>query len=216
MDVELAWRIGAVTAGAAGGLGAAWLSVKLPAEVDIRPTLSMHRLALMGAGGVLAGAWAGWAMSGPSAVITALLGVWLLLIATIDGEHFWLPNLLTVPLGLTGLAVAAAGGPTQLLDAMIGAVAGFAALTVISALYRRLRGREGLGGGDARLLAAAGAWVGWIGLPSVLVWGSVAGLSWVAARVVGRRAPQMTDPLPYGTFLALGVWLTWLLGPLGR
>ena len=70
--------------------------------------------------------------------------------------------------------------------------------------------------GDARLLAAIGAWVGWAGLPSVVVWASLAGLSWVLARIVARRAPSLDTALPYGTYLAIGAWLTWLYGPLGR
>ena len=82
-------------------------------------------------------------------------------------------------------------------------------------LFRSLRGREGLGDGDPILLAAGGAWVGWIGLPSVLLWASAAGLSFVAARLLVGGKVTGEDRLPFGPCLAVGIWLTWMLGPLG-
>jgi leader peptidase (prepilin peptidase)/N-methyltransferase len=197
------------------GLVAAALSVRLPLpESPARPT--WRRWTAMGLASVLLGVWSGLAVGWPLAVIGALLAVALLLIAVIDAEHFWLPNILTLPLGAAGLAASAFIGPGSFVDHLIGAVLGFAVLAGLAALYKRLRGRDGLGGGDARLLAAIGAWVGWAGLPSVVVWASLAGLSWVLARIVARRAPSLDTALPYGTYLAIGAWLTWLYGPLGR
>ena len=64
-------------------------------------------------------------------------------------------------------------------------------------------------------MAAGGAWVGWIGLPSVLLWAALSGLSLTAARLLTGHAVSGADRLPFGVFLAIGVWLTWLLGPLG-
>ena len=197
------------------GLVAAALSTRLPLpESPMRPT--WRRWTAMGLASVLLGVWSGLAVGWPLAVIGAPLAVALLLIAVIDAEHFWLPNILTLPLGAAGLAASAFIGPGSFVDHLIGAVLGFAVLAGLAALYKRLRGRDGLGGGDARLLAAIGAWVGWAGLPSVVVWASLAGLSWVLARIVARRAPSLDTALPYGTYLAIGAWLTWLYGPLGR
>jgi leader peptidase (prepilin peptidase)/N-methyltransferase len=197
------------------GLVAAALSTRLPApESRARPT--WRRWTAMGLASVLLGVWSGLAVGWPLAVIGAPLAVALLLIAVIDAEHFWLPNILTLPLGAAGLAASAFIGPGSFVDHLIGAVLGLAVLAGLAALYKRLRGRDGLGGGDARLLAAIGAWVGWAGLPSVVVWASLAGLSWVLARIVARRAPSLDTALPYGTYLAIGAWLTWLYGPLGR
>jgi len=107
--------------------------------------------------------------SGVAAVFTALLGWQLLLLAVVDAEHFWLPDALTLPLLATGLAAAALLDDRTLLDSVVGAGAGFAGLWLLARLYRLVRAREGLGGGDPFLLAAGGAWVGWIGLPSVLL-----------------------------------------------
>lgn len=174
------------------------------------------RYPLMESACALIGVWAALSQPGlAAAVLTAVLGWQLLLIAVIDGENFWLPDPLTLPLLATGLlaAVVLAGG--ALPDAAIGAGAGFATLWLIGRAYRRLRGREGLGGGDPILLAAGGAWVGWIGLPSVLVWAATAGLSVVLARALSGRRVSGEDRLPFGVFLALGIWLTWLFGPLG-
>lgn len=150
-----------------------------------------------------------------AALLTALLGWQLLLIAVVDGEHFWLPDQLTVPLLGTGLIAAAALDRLSLVDSATGAAVGFGGLWLVGRAYRHLRGRDGLGGGDPFLLAAGGAWTGWIGLPSVLLWAAAAGLSVVAARLLTGNRVSGADRLPFGVFLALGVWLTWLLGPLG-
>ena len=162
------------------------------------------------------GVWS--ALSQPTvaaAVLTALLGWQLLLIAVIDAEHFRLPDRLTLPLLATGGLAAVLLGHTTPLDALIGAAVGFAGLWLLALAYRSLRGREGLGDGDPVLLAAGGAWVGWIGLPSVLLWAAAAGLSLVAARLLTGRRVSGGDRLPFGPFLAAGIWLTWLIGPLG-
>jgi len=162
------------------------------------------------------GVWAALSQTTPLAAgLTAVLGWQLLLIAVIDAEHFWLPDRLTLPLLATGLLATLALDRTAPLDSVIGAATGFAGLWLLARAYRSLRGREGLGGGDPFLLAAAGAWVGWIGLPSVLLWASAAGLSLVAARLLTGGRVSGSDRLPFGPFLALGAWLTWLFGPLG-
>jgi leader peptidase (prepilin peptidase)/N-methyltransferase len=147
--------------------------------------------------------------------VSALLGWQLLLIAVVDAEHFWLPDRLTLPLigtGLIATALLARGLPWPQI---LGAVMGFGLLWLLAWLYRRVRGRDGLGGGDPILFAGAGAWVGWTGLPSVLLWACATGLCVVLWRLLRRRPVRGEDRLPFGTFLALGVWLTWLYGPLG-
>ena len=164
----------------------------------------------------LIGIWA--ALHGSSWLLigaTAVLGWQLLLLAIIDGENFWLPDGLTLPLIAAGLGASWLIGLESLINAGIGAVAGFATLWLIGWVYKRVRGRDGLGGGDPFLFAGAGAWVGWMGLPSVLLWASAAGFSVVAARLLMRKAVGGTDRLPMGVFLAVGIWMTWLYGPLG-
>lgn len=152
---------------------------------------------------------------GPMVLTTALLGWALVLIAVVDGEHFWLPDVFTLPLLALGLGVTALQAPDQLMTRAVGAVAGFVSLALVAWLYARTRGREGLGGGDPRLFAAAGAWVGWMGLPSVLVFACAAAFSLIAARLILRKPVSGTDRLPFGVFLAVGLWMVWLYGPLG-
>ncbi|MDP2010289.1 MAG: A24 family peptidase [Phenylobacterium sp.] len=174
-----------------------------------------RRYLLLEVGCALLAVWAGVVHPGPLALAGALLAWQLLLLCLLDAEHFWLPRVVTLPLVASGLAVSAASGTQAALHSLIGAGAGFLSLATIAALYRRLRGREGLGGGDAYMLAGAGAWVGWIGLPTTLLWASLAGLSLVASSLLAGRKVTADQRLPFGVFLAAGTWLTWLYGPLG-
>lgn len=175
------------------------------------------RYPLIEAGAGVIGLWAG--LHGGAdpwlGLATALLGWQLLLIAVVDGEHFWLPDVLTWPLALSGLIAAGlrAGGAPW--DQVLGAALGFGLLWLVGEGYRRVRGRQGLGGGDPFLFGGTGAWVGWMGLPSVLLWAAVGGLSVVAARLLLRRPVRGDDRLPFGVFLAGGAWLVRLFGPLG-
>lgn len=162
------------------------------------------------------GAWAAIVHPTPAAaVFTALFGWQLLLIAVIDAEHFWLPDELTLPLLASGMAAATLLDPPDLLDSLAGAIVGFISLWSLAWAYRRLRHRQGLGGGDPYLYAAIGAWVGWVGLPSVLLWAAAAGLSVVLATHLGPRGLTASSRLPFGVFLAIGGWFTWGYGPLG-
>jgi leader peptidase (prepilin peptidase)/N-methyltransferase len=166
--------------------------------------------------------WAVTAVPGWPSWAAAVLGWGLLALAAIDLRHFLLPDALTLPLVCLGLALAALGAAAPglgwavtPLDAAAGAVAGFGAFALIGRLYRALRKRAGIGGGDAKLLAAAGAWAGWQALPSVVL---IAALSGLAAALVlaavRRRRPGLHDRLAFGPHLALGTWLVVLYGPL--
>ncbi len=141
---------------------------------------------------------------GVAAALAVILG-WA---AWIDLKQMILPDWITLPLIPAGLALAWVQ-ERPLIERVIGAVAGYAAFAGIAWIYRRWRDRDGLGLGDAKLLAAAGAWTGWASLPSVVLVGSVTALAWV---LVARPDPQ--KPFPFGPFLALGFWLVWKFGPL--
>ena len=163
---------------------------------------------------MLVAGWAGMQVSGWILVASCLLGWMLLLLAAIDWRVQLLPDVLTLPLLMAGLAVTYFVSPETWSDHLIGAVAGFVVLGAIALLYRRLRHREGLGLGDAKLLAALGAWVAWQGLPTVLLWGSMLGLVFALVRSMTGRGLQWSDRIPFGVFLAAGGWLVWLYGPL--
>ncbi len=149
--------------------------------------------------------------SGTELWLDCVLGWWLLALGWIDARHWLLPDVLTLPLVVAGLGAALAFEPDGLTDRALGAAAGYLALRAVAYLYRRLRGRDGLGEGDAKLLAAAGAWVGASGLPLVVVAAALAGLFAAAClRVAGVRLGA-ASALPFGPFLALAAWVVWLL-----
>ena len=160
----------------------------------------------------LLGAVAFFVFGGLAGPVAAVFGWWLLLLAALDVEHHWLPDRLTLPLIPAGLLVAWLGIGPGLQDRLIGAGAGFAILWGIAAAYRALRGREGLGGGDPKLLAGIGAWLGWQMLPFVLLGAGLLGLAAVALSVARGRRVTATDRLPLGTLMALAGWPLWLLG----
>ena len=155
-----------------------------------------------------------WFDRGAMAWIDWGFGCWLLVLGWIDMRRWVLPDALTLPLILAGLAAAWLFAPGELLDRAVGAACGFLFLWAISALYRRWRGRDGLGLGDAKLFAAAGAWVGASGLPSVLFGGALAALAAAGCLAATGRHLDRFSALPFGPFLALAIWIVWLVGPL--
>jgi len=160
---------------------------------------------------------AAWSLAGVPGWLTwptAVLGWTLLTIAAIDLRHLIIPDELTLPLVPLGLVIVWRAGAWPLWSY---AAASLAALVVVWGLrwaYARLRHREGIGLGDAKLMAAAGAWVGLDGLPSVLLLASVFGLlhAWIHTRIA--RPGSSSREIPFGPWIAAAFWLTWLYGPL--
>jgi len=152
---------------------------------------------------------------GPQGLLAAAFGWVLLTLAMLDLGHFWLPDRLTGLLAAGGLIAGVAGWtPPPLPARLLGGLIGYGVLAGLAWLYRRLRGREGLGAGDAKLLGAIGLWTGWAALPFVLLGASAAGL--IAAglgALAGRRIDGAT-PLPFGTCLAAAAWPAWVFAVL--
>ena len=141
-----------------------------------------------------------------------LLGWALLALAWIDWQWLRLPDVLTLPLLVGGLVAATLFDRDALLAHAAGAAVGYLGLRLVAVSYRVLRGREGMGAGDAKLLGAAGAWVGWQALPPVLLLAAVSGLLMAAARRLGGWSLDAQTPLPFGPPLALALWIVWLYG----
>lgn len=139
------------------------------------------------------------------------LGWGLVLLGCVDLRAYRLPDMLTLPLILMGLALSLAGRTGPALEHLCAAGAGFALLCGLDAGYRALRGRMGMGRGDAKLLAAGGAWTGGLGLLSIVFLSALIGL--VAALIAQRGRFDGAAPVPFGPALALGIWITWLVGP---
>jgi leader peptidase (prepilin peptidase)/N-methyltransferase len=121
---------------------------------------------------------------------------------------------LTLPLIPAGIAVAVVFSPEFVADRLVGAVAGLLGCLAVSMVYRTLKGHEGLGMGDAKLLAAAGAWVGLQGLTTVILIASFAALIAAVPKAIRRRKLSIKERIPFGPPLALGIWIVWLYGPM--
>ncbi|MDG2527243.1 A24 family peptidase [Caulobacter endophyticus] len=174
------------------------------ASIPLRYPLIEAGCLVIALGGVLT-------QTGAMILATAFFGWFLLAVAIVDAENLWLPDVLTLPLGITGWLVVIRLGIASPLEPLIGAAVGYGALALVGWAYRRFRHREGLGGGDPFLLGAIGVWVGWEGLPAVLLWACGLGLATALFLAVRRgRRLLVTEPLPFGTFLAAGAWLTWI------
>jgi leader peptidase (prepilin peptidase)/N-methyltransferase len=143
---------------------------------------------------------------------SCLLGWTLLTLAWIDAEHMRLPDALTLPLIAAGLAAKASLAPEQLAESVLGAAIGYLSFRAVAMIYRVLRKRDGLGGGDAKLLSAAGAWVGWAALPDVVLLAAVCGLGFIAIKQVRGTAGGRTAIIPFGPCLALALWTIHLFG----
>jgi len=145
--------------------------------------------------------------------LDCLLGWWLLALGWIDLRHWLLPDALTLPLLFAGLIAAAVFDPADLAERAAAAALGYLALRLVAELYRRLRHREGLGQGDAKLLGAAGAWLGLAALPQVVLLAALAALAAAGGLNLAGRRLQAHSALPFGPFLALAIWSLWLFGP---
>ncbi|MGE4410731.1 MAG: A24 family peptidase [Sphingobium sp.] len=131
------------------------------------------------------------------------LGWILLALAVLDARHFWLPDGLTVSLAFLGLTIGPWMTGVRWEDALIGAAAGYGILLVVAVGYKKARGREGLGLGDAKLLGALGAWFGWQALPFILLGASSLALVWTAVRTLGGAQIDGGTKIALGTFLCI-------------
>lgn len=145
-------------------------------------------------------------------VSDVILGFGLVALAWIDWRQMRLPDLLTLPLLLLGLAATAYVAPDDLLSNLVGALAGYSVLRTIDWCYRRARGQAGLGQGDAKLLAAGGAWLGWQALPWVVLLACLLGLVIVLALRIRGRSITRETVLPFGPPLAAAIWIVRLHG----
>jgi len=137
-------------------------------------------------------------------IVKSLLIFVLLYLAYIDWRTFRLPNVITLPLIFLGLAfnyISDLRFATP-SSAIFGAILGYGSLWALNTAYRLLKNRNGIGMGDAKLLAALGAWLGWGTLPSILLISSLAGLAGGFIWLKWNRHKLM-QAFPFGPFLAI-------------
>ncbi|MES2563560.1 MAG: A24 family peptidase [Pseudomonadota bacterium] len=151
--------------------------------------------------GALSG-YAAWRLGFTFAALGALLFIWAMIaLAFIDMDTFYLPDDITLPLIWAGLLFNLAGGFVDLPSAVVGAAAGYLALWVVFWIFKLTTGKEGMGYGDFKLLAAIGAWLGWKILPLVILLSSFVGaIVGVLLIVLARRGRNV--PIPFGPYLA--------------
>jgi leader peptidase (prepilin peptidase)/N-methyltransferase len=146
------------------------------------------------------------------ALFGAILFTWALIALTmIDVDHQLLPDDITLPLLWLGLLFNLGGTYVALQDAIIGAMAGYLILWSIYWLFKLMTGKEGMGYGDFKLLAALGAWMGWQVLPVIILLSSLVGaVCGIALMAVKRRGKEV--PIPFGPYLAAAGWISLLWG----
>ncbi|WP_440894573.1 prepilin peptidase [Aeromonas dhakensis] len=145
-------------------------------------------------------------------LLAALLLTWVLVALTfIDLDKMLLPDQLTLPLLWGGLLFNLAGGFVPLADAVIGAMAGYLVLWSLYWAFKLLTGKEGMGYGDFKLLAALGAWLGWQALPIVLLLSSLVGAI-IGISLILLRNHHQGKPIPFGPYLAIAGWIALLWG----
>lgn len=145
-------------------------------------------------------------------LIFATLLTWALISLTmIDIDHQLLPDSITLPLLWLGILVNSQGVFISLESSVFGAIFGYLSLWSIFWLFKLLTGKEGMGYGDFKLLAALGAWMGWQALPVIIILstfvGAVIGIAGIL--IVGR---DKNIPIPFGPYLAIAGWITLLWG----
>ncbi|TCS36908.1 type 4 prepilin peptidase 1 [Paucimonas lemoignei] len=153
-----------------------------------------------------------WHFGSGAAGLSSLLFAWLLIAMTfIDADTQLLPDDLTYPLLWAGLLINLQGTFVPLADAVIGAAAGYLVLWSVYWLFKLATGKEGMGYGDFKLLAALGAWLGWKMLPVIILLSSLVGaVVGIALIVLSKHGRE--KPIPFGPYLAAAGLIAMLYG----
>jgi len=153
-----------------------------------------------------------WHFGSGIAGLSALIFLWLLIVMSfIDLDTQLLPDELTLPLMWLGLLINLDGTFVPLRDAVIGAAAGYLFLWLVYWMFLAATGKEGIGYGDFKLLAALGAWMGWTMLPLIVLLSSVVGAT-VGLLMIALKRHHRDSPIPFGPFLATSGLLALLIG----
>ena len=153
-----------------------------------------------------------WHFGSGIAGLSALIFLWLLIVMSfIDLDTQLLPDELTLPLMWLGLLINLDGTFVPLRDAVIGAAAGYLFLWLVYWMFLAATGKEGIGYGDFKLLAALGAWMGWTMLPLIVLLSSVVGAT-VGLLMIALKRHHRDSPIPFGPFLATAGLLALLIG----
>ncbi len=153
-----------------------------------------------------------WRFGASTSTVFALLLTWsLVALAMIDFDTTLLPDSITLPLMWLGLLASLFSLFTDVQSALIGAMAGYLSLWIVFQAFKLLTGKEGMGFGDFKLLAALGAWLGWQQLPAIILLSSLTGavIGIMLMVLIKHRRDQA---IPFGPYLAIAGWLTLMWG----
>ena len=188
-----------------------WLALRGACSACRKP-ISIRYPLVEALAGLLA-AYAIWRFGVTWKAAAACVMLWMLLALTfIDFDTQLLPDSLTLPLLWAGLGANLFGLFAPLADAVIGAIAGYLALWVVYWLFRLIRGKEGMGYGDFKLLAALGAWLGWQMLPLIVLLSSVVG-AFIGITLMVFKGRDHDVPLAFGPYLAIAGGIALFFGP---
>ena len=155
---------------------------------------------------------------GPEAIMAIVMTLALVPVAMIDADTQLIPDSIVLPLMWIGLAMSlyhpVVGAETLFVaphDAIVGAIAGYLSLWCIYWLFKLVTGKEGMGYGDFKLLAALGAWLGWQQLPLIILMSAVVGAI-VGIAIMVIRKHERSVPIPFGPYLAAAGWISMLWG----
>ena len=158
-------------------------------------------------------AYVAWHFGFGMAAAGALLFTWVMIALTfIDLDTFYLPDSITLPLLWLGLLLNLSGTYTPLSGAVIGAAAGYLSLWGVYWIFKWATGKEGMGYGDFKLLAAIGAWLGWQMLPLTILLSSLVGAV-IGVGLIVFAGRGRSVPIPFGPYLAIAGMIALLHGP---
>jgi len=161
--------------------------------------------------GLLSGIIA-WQFGFDWACLGALLLTWsLIALSFIDVDHQLLPDSITLPLLWLGITFNLSAIYTDLHSSVVGALAGYLSLWLVFHAFKLVTGKEGMGYGDFKLLAALGAWLGWALLPSIILLSSLVG-AFIGISLIILRQHQRDIPIPFGPYLAAAGWIALVWG----
>lgn len=167
-------------------------------------------LAFLKAGSLILAPLVALPFSTAPVTVSLVLFMCLWVLSVYDWFTFRLPNLITATFFIVGLLFIYTYMPSQLEGHLVGAIVGLLFFPLLNLLYKALRGRDGVGLGDAKLLAGIGVWLGWAALPLVLLVGSLAGLVYAFYLYLEKGDTIASMKLPFGPFLCFGCWTVWL------
>ena len=146
-------------------------------------------------------------------LVFALIFTWALIaLSSIDAKHYILPDNIVLPILWLGLFANLSGRFASLPDAVLGAVFGYGVLWVCFWGFKLATGKDGMGYGDFKLMAAIGAWLGWQSLPATLLLSSLSGAI-VGIALIFLNKNDRTTAIPFGPYIAVSGWIMLLYGP---